>query len=129
MKEELADLGRELRSSGENLPQISPAANFPIVSLEDVLTEEVILLHLDLLLEDELKEKYGAILPENVQPTKSEILRVIRSGFFHLANKELSQTMAENGVGQILALSFGYEYQGEGIEAFLRGIRSLKKKD
>lgn len=97
------------------------------MSLEDVLTEEVILRHLDSLLESQLQEKYGALLPESVSPTKDEILRVIRSGFFHLANKELSQTMSENDVGQILASSLGYEYTGEGIEAFLRGIRQLKK--
>lgn len=109
-------------------PLSHPAQGFPIVSLEDVLTEEVILCHLDTLLESQMSELYGLLLPESVAPTKSEIMRVVRSGFFHQANKELSLTIAENGVGQILASSFGYEYTGESIEAFLRGIRLLKKK-
>lgn len=112
---------------GKSASESSPAQAFPIVSLEDVLTEQVILRHLDTLLESQLQEVYGHLLPESVAPTKAEIMKVVRSGFFHQANKELSQTVAENGVGQILASSFGYEYKGEGIEAFLRGIRLLKK--
>lgn len=106
----------------------NPAQAFPIVSLDDVLTEEVVLRHLDRLLESQMEQLYGDLLPQSVAPTKSEILRVIRSGFFHLASKELSQTMEEN-VGHILASSFGYEYNGEGIEAFLRGLRLLKKDE
>lgn len=104
----------------------NPAQAFPIMSLDDVLTEEVVLRHLEKLLESEITRMYGHLLPQAVPPTKSDILRVIRSGFFHLANKELSQTMGEN-VGHILASSFGYQYNGEGIEAFLRGLRQLKK--
>lgn len=105
----------------------NPAHGFPIVSLDDLLTEEVVLRHLDRLLESQMAQLYGDLLPQSVSPTKSDILRVIRSGFFHQANKELSQTMSED-VGHILASSFGYEYSGEGIEAFLRGLRLLKDK-
>lgn len=104
------------------------ALAFPIVSLDDVLTEEVVMRHLDRLLESQMAQLYGDLLPQSVAPTRSDILRVIRSGFFHLASKELSQTMEEN-VGHILASSFGYEYSGEGIEAFLRGLRLLKKDE
>lgn len=101
----------------------SPAAQFPIAALLDVLTEDVIRAHLAALLPERVRELYGPLLPPLDAPTAENILRVVRSGFFHQANKELSNTVAENGVGQILATSFGYEYEGEGLEAFLRGLR------
>lgn len=91
-----------------------------------MLTFEVIEKHLLLLLEKELEEKYGDLLPEGVKPTKEEIARLVRNGFFKQANKELSSTILNNGVGQILASSLGYDYQGEGIEAFLEGLRKSK---
>lgn len=98
----------------------------PITAIDDVLTLDVIEKHLSLLLEKELEEKYGDLLPEGVKPTKEEIALVVRNGFFQQANKELSSTILNNGVGQILASSLGYEYQGEGIDAFLEGLRKSK---
>lgn len=98
----------------------------PITALDDILTTDLIEKHLSLLLSLELAEKYGDLLPEGVEPTKEEIARVVRNGFFQQANKELSSTILNNGVGQILASSLGYEYQGEGIEAFLEGLRKSK---
>lgn len=93
------------------------------------MTEEVVRQHLNSLLDLQISELYRDFLPESVNPTKDDILRVLRLGFFHQATKELGLTMSENGVGHVLASSFGYEYTGEGIEAFLRGIRLLKKED
>lgn len=101
---------------------------YPILSLSDVLSLDLILTHLDSLLPEQLAE-YRDYLPHSVEPTKEEIMRVVRTGFFHQSNKELSSTIANNGVGQILAQSFGYSYKGEGLEAFLRGIREISKKE
>ncbi|WPK23428.1 hypothetical protein PUMCH_000668 [Australozyma saopauloensis] len=69
------------------------------------------------------------MLPEGVEPTRLEVMRVLRSSFFRNANDELSHTINTNAVGLMLAHSFGFEYRGEGIEAFLSGLRDLAKKD
>lgn len=98
------------------------------MSLSDVLTLDVIQKHVEGLLEEQLAQ-YAELLPESVSPTKEEIMAVVRSGFYQQSTKELSSTIANNGVGQILSQSFGYAYSGEGLEAFLRGIRELLKKD
>lgn len=69
------------------------------------------------------------MLPEGVAPTAEEVLKVLRSSFFRSANEELSSTITRNPVGEILARSFGFDYQGEGIEAFLNGLREVAKKE
>lgn len=100
----------------------------PIVSLADVLTEDVVAAHLGALLRQEIADMYGPLLPLAVEPTKDAVMRVLRSGFFHQATLELSSTIGENGVGSILASSYGYAYRGEGLEAFLRGLREAKRE-
>lgn len=101
---------------------------FPITSLGDILSESVIEAHLNRLDESKIRQLYGALLPEGIEPTKENVMRIVRSGFFHQATSELSSLIGESGVGQILASSLGYEYEGEGIDAFLRGIRRSGKK-
>lgn len=103
-------------------------ADIPVTSLSDLLTLDVISNHLSSLLEEELRVQYGDVLPENTAPTKEAIMGVIRTGFFDLASRELSQTILSNNVGHILALSLGYDYRGEGLDAFLSGLRQLLKK-
>lgn len=69
------------------------------------------------------------MLPEGVPPTKDEILKVLRSSFFRSGNEQLSHTINTSPVGLIMARSFGFEYNGEGLEAFLNGLRETAKRD
>lgn len=96
--------------------------------LTDIMKEDLIMKHLDALSQEELVARYGDVLPESAEPTKSEIISIVRSEFFKNASADLSLDLAENGLGQIMSRSFGYNYAGEGIDALLRGVRSFKKK-
>lgn len=107
----------------------APEQKFPITSLGDILSESVIEAHLSRVDEAQIRQLYGALLPEGMEATKDNVMRIVRSGFFHQATSELSSLIGEAGVGQILAASLGYDYEGEGIDAFLRGIRRSAKKD
>ncbi|KAJ8140308.1 hypothetical protein OY671_006500, partial [Metschnikowia pulcherrima] len=110
-------------------PSASATSHYPVSSLADVLTDELLERHLSALSPEEIKARYGDLLPENVEPTSAEVLAVVRSEFFRAANAELSSNVAENNLGSFLASSFGYEYEGEGLEAFLRGLRAAAKKE
>lgn len=94
------------------------------VSLSAVLTEEAVAAHLARMLEADMERAYGGLLPPGVAPRKDDILRVVRSGFFHHARDELGDAVAETP-GALLARTLGYEYAGEGVEAFVRGLRRL----
>lgn len=105
-----------------------PEDNYPILLLSDVLTEELVRKHLQSLLAQEIHDRYGNLLPESVEPNVDQILEVVRGEFFRSANTEFSMNIAENSIGLILANSFGYEYTGEGLDAFLKGLRDSEKK-
>lgn len=94
-----------------------------------MLTDEVLAAHIDALLPEKLRRFYGDMLPEGVAPTKDEIMKVFSSSFFRSANEELSNTINRSSVGEVLARTFGYVYTGEGIEAFLNGLRQVKKEE
>lgn len=102
----------------------------PIASISDVLTLELIEKHLDSLSPDQLSQLYATHLPESTNPTKHDILDVVRSGFFQQSTNKLSELLREgSGAGYLLAQSLKYDYQGEGIESFLNGVRELGKKE
>ncbi|OBA21909.1 hypothetical protein METBIDRAFT_67006 [Metschnikowia bicuspidata var. bicuspidata NRRL YB-4993] len=113
----------------EPVPPRSTAADFfPVLLLSDVLSDELVLKHLRSMLPDELRARYGDMLPDAVEPSAEQIMAVVRSEFFRNSSAELSMNMTENNIGLILATSFGYEYSGEGIDAFLKGLRDSAKK-
>lgn len=102
----------------------------PIASISDVLTVELIEKHLDTLSPDQLSQLYASHLPESTSPTKHDILDVVRSGFFQQSSNKLSELLREgSGAGYLLAQTLKYDYQGEGIESFLNGVRELGKKE
>lgn len=102
----------------------------PIASISDVLTLELIEKHLDTLSPDQLSQLYASHLPESTNPTKHDILDVVRSGFFQQSTNKLSELLREgSGAGYLLAQTLKYDYQGEGIESFLNGVRELGKKE
>lgn len=117
----------EQKPAAQASSRASGLDHVPITSLSDVLTLDVISKHLASLPDEQVQEQYAHLLPDGVNATREEILSVIRTGFFELASRELSSSIGNNTVGQILAQNLGYEYQGEGLDAFLRGIRSLRK--
>lgn len=102
----------------------------PIASISDILTLELVEKHLDTLSPDQLTELYANHLPGSTNPTKHDILDVVRSGFFQQSTNNLSDLLREgNGAGYLLAQSLKYDYKGEGIEPFLNGVRELGKKE
>ncbi|EGW35003.1 uncharacterized protein SPAPADRAFT_58128 [Spathaspora passalidarum NRRL Y-27907] len=109
-----------------------PDLKLPISSISSVLDLETIDKHLAGLNTEQLKELYGQFLPQSVaeNPTKEQILDVIRSGFFQQSEQKLSQYLTQgNGAGYLLAQSLKFDYHGEGIDGFLTGIRELAKKE
>jgi len=62
--------------------------------------------------------------------SKYEILQVIKSPYFNQNLKSLNESLRQcNGAGYLLSQSLKFDYKGEGIEAFLQGIRQLKKNE
>ena len=61
----------------------------PIGSISSVLDIDSIDSHLDKLSLEQLKEMYGDYLPPSIasNPTKSQIMEVVRSGFSNSVNK------------------------------------------
>lgn len=94
------------------------------IRLGAVVTEDVVAAHLARMLEADVVRVYGGLLPPGVAPRRDDILRVVRSGFFHHARDELGEAVAQTP-GALLARTLGYDYTGEGVEAFVRGLRKL----
>ena len=88
--------------------------------------------HLKKLSVDELKHLYQQDLPPSIaeNPSKENMLDLIRSGFFQLAKSNLNDHLNKhNGMGYLLSQTFKYDYTGEGIVNFLNGIREATKKE
>lgn len=88
--------------------------------------------HLEKLSAQELKEKYGELLPPSMSnnPSKADIIDVVRSGFFQQSEQKLSESLRNGkGAGYLLAQTLKYDYKGEGVDLFLQGIRELGKKE
>lgn len=104
----------------------------PIESLADVLTVENVSRHLEGLSQAEIARVYGPLLPESVgpNPTKDDVLSVVRNGFFQQATGRLSEQLRSGrGAGLLLSQSLRYEYRGEGIEGFLDGVREAERRE
>lgn len=103
----------------------------PIIDLDDVFPFEVLEAHINSLSNDEVVELFKDDLPPSIaeNPTKSNILDLLRSGFFQQSKNNLSSHLKKsNGAGYLLSQSFGVDYVGEGITNFLNGIRKASKK-
>lgn len=86
--------------------------------------------HLDELSPEEIEQLYAEHLPSSTNPTKHDIIQLVRSGFFDQSLDRLNQGLQKStGMGYILSQSLKFDYQGEGIEGFLKGIRQLTKKE
>lgn len=115
------------------MPQPQQTPKLPIQSISDVLTIENISQHLDSLSKEQLIENYSTHLPKSIDAnniSKNEILDIVRSGFFQQSINKLSDQLTNsNGTGYLLSQSLKYDYQGEGVDGFLNGIRQLSKKE
>ncbi|CAK9438512.1 uncharacterized protein LODBEIA_P27360 [Lodderomyces beijingensis] len=111
----------------------STQIKLPISSISSVLDIPTIEAHLSKLSLQELKQMYGEFLPatEAQNPTKDSIINnIVRSGFFQQCEQKLSHSLASgDGAGYLLAQSLKYDYQGEGIENFLNGVRKIAEKE
>lgn len=101
------------------------------MDLDDVISFDTIESHLANLSDQEVVQLFGDDLPPSItaNPSKANVLELIRSGFFQQSKNNLSSHLKkQNGAGYLLAQSFGLDYEGEGISNFLNGIRKATKK-
>lgn len=121
-----------VRPEAAPAPTPAPTPQAPIVSLADVLTVDNVSRHLERLSRAEIAAVYGPLLPESVgaNPTKEDVLGVVRSGFFQQATGRLSeQLLSGTGAGLLLSQSLRYDYRGEGIDGFLDGVREAEGRE
>lgn len=100
--------------------------------MEDAFPFEVIEQYLNQLSDEQLIELVIDDLPPSIkqQPTRKDIMNLIRSGFFLQSRSNLTSHLNKsNGAGYLLAQTFGLEYSGEGIVNFLNSIRKSTKDD
>ncbi|KAK6198888.1 proteasome complex subunit Rpn13 ubiquitin receptor-domain-containing protein [Scheffersomyces amazonensis] len=133
-EEQKQPIAEEEESKPEESTAPTRASDFklPIGSISDFLTIETIENHLEELNTEQIKQLYGDYLPESLSsnPNKSELINVIKSGFFKQSEKRLTNSLREgNGAGYLLAQSLKYDYKGEGVDNFLQGIRQLGAKE
>lgn len=100
------------------------AFRLPLTSLSDFLSLDLVSAHLDTLSDDQVARVYGPYMPKSFQPTKLSVLALMRDPFFQQTCHKLGDLLKQaNGAGYLLAHSLKYEYNGEGIEPFLCGLR------
>ncbi len=104
--------------------------NVPIESISKVISISQFANYVFKLSDDELKPLFR-FLPDGIEHSKPELIRVIQSPFFLNSLETFSSALREvgTGVGSVVAHELGYEYQGEGIEGFLEGTRKQGKKE
>ncbi|AOW26098.1 26S proteasome regulatory subunit N13 [Candida albicans P60002] len=123
---------KEIKKEEEPIKAQEPKFKLPIGSISSVLDIDSIDSHLDKLSLEQLKEMYGDYLPPSIasNPTKSQIMEVVRSGFFQQCEQKLSESLRGNsGAGYLMSQSLKYDYKGEGVESFFNGVRELGKKE
>jgi hypothetical protein len=99
----------------------------PVTSIGNALPQSVIADYINGLSEEQLAPLYNH-LPEGIEHSQQELVRVIQSSQFHQGMGLLSSVLNQGG-GQIVASQLGYPYAGEGVEGFLQGIRSRERRD
>lgn len=108
----------------------NPTNSVPIINLDDALPTSQLVNHINSLTESELQPVLDN-LPDQVPKTKAELLRIIQSSQFSQGSDTFSSVLMQGGLGPIVARELDYEYQGEGVEGFLNGVRKSapKKKE
>ena len=103
----------------------------PIRSIADVLTPSFIEKHLDSLSNDELKLLYSRYLPPShaENTTKEGVVEVTKSAFFQQYISNLSRLLNYNTAGYMLSQNLNIDYEGEGVENFLRGIKRSSSRN
>lgn len=82
------------------------------------------------MLADELRDLFGAHLPEGTEPTRENIMEVVRSSFFRQSMERLcSQLNQQDGSGMLYAQAFGLKYRGEGLAWWLRALREKRNEE
>ncbi|KAK6463217.1 proteasome complex subunit Rpn13 ubiquitin receptor-domain-containing protein [Scheffersomyces coipomensis] len=98
----------------------------PIGKISDFITLDIIEKHLAGLSQDQIKELYGEYIPS----TGGDLMNVIRSAFYQQCTQRLSHSLInDDGAGWLFAQSLKYDFEGEGINYFLKGIRKLGEQE
>lgn len=97
----------------------------PVMSIDHALPQSIIVEYINGLSQEQLAPLYEH-LPQGIEHSRHELIRVIQSSQFHQGMALLSSVLNQGG-GQIVASQLGMSYAGEGVEGFLRGIRRNNK--
>lgn len=119
----LQDLLRSINVPGRQSMQ----AEVPVTSIGNALPQSVIVEYVRSLSDDELAPLYNH-LPEGIEHSHAELIRVIQSSQFAQGMGLLSSVLNQGG-GQVVASQLGYPYSGEGVEGFLEGVRREREDD
>lgn len=110
----------------------SSSSSFPILSLSDAFSSSDFIDYVNGISSEKELEPLLSLLPENVEKSKEELIRVIRSSQFAQGVESLSHALRQGGLGHVIANELEFPYQGEGIEGYLTGLyqgdKSKKKE-
>lgn len=102
----------------------TPATNAPIVLLSKAFTPAVVSTHIESASEDEIK-RLLAVFP--AAKDKQQLLEAVRSPYFAQSLEQMTSVLYKGG-GAIMAQQAGISYSGEGVPAFLDGIRKKEQE-
>ncbi|CEP61638.1 proteasome regulatory particle lid subunit RPN13 LALA0_S03e07404g [Lachancea lanzarotensis] len=106
-------------------------SNQPIAHIFDFLPKQLLINYVESL--DPQSAQLSRLLehlPSDQQRDKAALIECLRGPFFYQATDSLSRTLLE-GFEASLAISngFGYQYSGDGILGFLKGVRAKAKEE
>lgn len=108
----------------------------PVINLQDSLPIPLLLQHIESLSEDspeltELISQLPTDLNLDSKNSKETLLRVVSSPQFRSTLESFSSILmdSEKLVGHLVSNELGYEYDKEGVEGFLSGIRKTQEKE
>ncbi|KAH3677132.1 hypothetical protein WICMUC_001887 [Wickerhamomyces mucosus] len=99
----------------------------PIYDLNDLFTSDSLNNLISNATEDQLSKLYS-FLPTSTPHTKESLRSVLFSNFFRGSASNLSNAL-NNGGGFVVSKSLDLQYQGEGIENYLKSLRKQQKDD
>ncbi|SCU97625.1 LAFA_0G12354g1_1 [Lachancea sp. 'fantastica'] len=106
-------------------------SNQPIAHISDFLPKQLLIDYVESL--DPNSSQLHSLLehlPPDQHRDKAALIECLRGPFFYQATDSLSRTLLE-GFEASLAISngFGYQYSGDGILGFLKGVRAKAKEE
>lgn len=113
---------------GRNSGGTSQRPALGIRNISDAVPPARLVEYINSISEDKAQELYE-FLPSDIPHTRDWLCKVVYSSYFQQGMGSLSQVLNTSGLGSIVASQLDYDYEGEGVESMLNGIRHRAKKD